>query len=87
MENINFRNIPTKFELNGPILTITQHPVAASGCPGTSAIFTANATATFPTQDPANPAIIYNSETETRTTNPQPHLTPYPYNPTDTEFS
>lgn len=56
MENINFRNIPTKFELNGPILTITQHPVAASGCPGTSAIFTTNATATFPTQEPTNPA-------------------------------
>lgn len=34
-----------------------------------------------------NPAIIYNHQTETRITNPQPHLTPYPYNPTDTEFS
>ena len=56
MENINFRNIPTKLELNGPTLSFIQHPVGYGACPGTSATFVGIATATFPVQDPSNNA-------------------------------
>lgn len=56
MENINFRNIPTRLELNGPTLSFTRHPVGYGACPGTSATFVGLATATFPVQDPANNA-------------------------------
>jgi len=57
MENSFFRNIPTKVELNGPILSITQQPNNYGACDNGTATFTTSATATFPTQDPANPAI------------------------------
>jgi hypothetical protein len=52
--------IPTKIELNGPILSfdtgIAYHPTPATGSSGESVTFTGLATATFPTQTPSNPA-------------------------------
>lgn len=52
--------IPTKIELNGPILSfdsgIAYHPVAATANSGESVTFTGLATAIFPEQSPPNPA-------------------------------
>jgi hypothetical protein len=46
----------TTLDLNGPILSFTQHPQSTTSCSGGSATFVAIATATFPTQTPVNPA-------------------------------
>ena len=51
-----FRRIPTGLEINGPILSFVTQPTAVSVCNGGNATFTGFATATFPTQTPANPA-------------------------------
>jgi hypothetical protein len=52
--------IPTRIELNGPILSFDDgpafQPVSVSQCSGTTASFTGLATATFPVQSPPNPA-------------------------------
>jgi len=52
--------IPTKIELNGPILSfdtgIAYHPQPVTGNSGDNVTFTGLATATFPTQTPTNPA-------------------------------
>jgi hypothetical protein len=52
--------IPTKIELNGPILSfdtgVAYHPISVVQCSGTTATFTGLATATFPVQSPPNPA-------------------------------
>jgi hypothetical protein len=45
----------TTLDLNGPILSFIQQPVAVSTTLST-ATFVGIATATFPTQTPANPA-------------------------------
>jgi len=49
-------NKQTTLDLNGPILSFTQHPQSFSVCSGGSATFVAIATAIFPTQVPSNPA-------------------------------
>jgi len=46
----------TTLDLNGPVLSFVQHPEPASSCTSGIATFVGLATATFPTQDPANPA-------------------------------
>jgi hypothetical protein len=46
----------TSLDLNGPILSFLQQPQSVSVCDGGSATFVGIATATFPTQDPQNPA-------------------------------
>jgi hypothetical protein len=55
-----FNSIPTKIELNGPILSFTGsnslQPFSTTFCPNGSAGFVGYATATFPTQSPVNPA-------------------------------
>ena len=55
-----FNSIPTKIEINGPILSFTGsntlQPLSTSFCDGGSAGFIGIATATFPTQSPVNPA-------------------------------
>lgn len=48
--------IPTKIELNGPILSFITQPTSNSKCSGESVTFTGLATATFPVQSPENPA-------------------------------
>jgi hypothetical protein len=49
-------NNQTTLDLNGPILSFTTNPFAASACTSGIATFIGIATATFPTQDPPNPA-------------------------------
>ena len=49
-------NKQTTLDLNGPILSFTTHPFAASACTSGIATFIGIATATFPTQTPENPA-------------------------------
>lgn len=49
-------NNQTTLDLNGPILSFTTHPSSASACTSGIATFIGIATATFPTQDPPNPA-------------------------------
>jgi len=55
-----FNSIPTKIELNGPILSFTGsnslQPFSTTFCPNGSVGFVGYATATFPTQSPVNPA-------------------------------
>lgn len=55
-----FSSIPTTLELNGPILSFsgpnTLQPISTFVCNGGSVTLTGFATATFPTQSPANPA-------------------------------
>jgi len=51
-----FKDIPTRIELNGPVITILQHPSSVSVCAGSTVSFVGLATATFPTQVPTNPA-------------------------------
>jgi hypothetical protein len=46
----------TTLDLNGPILSFITQPQSVSVCDGGSATFVGIATATFPTQTPANPA-------------------------------
>lgn len=52
----SFINKQTTLDLNGPILSFTTHPASASACTSGIATFVGIATATFPTQDPQNPA-------------------------------
>lgn len=52
-----FRNTPTSFDLNGPILSFVQQPTTKSVCNAGVATFIGIATATFPTQTPTNPAV------------------------------
>jgi hypothetical protein len=52
-----FRDIQTKFDLNGPILSFTQEPTSKSVCNSGIATFIGIATATFPVQIPSNPAV------------------------------
>lgn len=52
----SFINKQTTLDLNGPVLSFVQHPESASSCTSGIATFVGLATATFPTQDPANPA-------------------------------
>ena len=49
-----FRHVPTSIELNGPILSFTQHPVSAASTETGSVTFTGIATASFPSQNPPN---------------------------------
>ena len=51
----SFINKQTTLDLNGPVLSFVQHPEPASSCTSGIATFVGLATATFPTQDPANP--------------------------------
>lgn len=46
----------TTLDLNGPILSFVQQPESVSICAGIAATFVGIATASFPTQTPANPA-------------------------------
>jgi hypothetical protein len=46
----------TSLDLNGPILSFIQQPQSVSVCDSGSATFVGIATASFPTQDPPNPA-------------------------------
>jgi hypothetical protein len=46
----------TSLDLNGPILSFIQQPQSVSVCDGGSTTFVGIATATFPVQDPPNPA-------------------------------
>lgn len=58
MNEANFyRDVPTRLDLNGPILSIASHPSASVQCNGGTATFTGLGTATYPTQSPANPAV------------------------------
>jgi hypothetical protein len=57
IEQQQYRVIPTDLELNGPILSFTTQPVGVTTSHLVSATFTGIGTATFPTQDPANPAL------------------------------
>ena len=50
----SFINKQTTLDLNGPVLSFVQHPDPASSCTSGIATFVGLATATFPTQDPAN---------------------------------
>ena len=52
----SFINKQTTLDLNGPVLSFVQHPEPASSCISGIATFVGLATATFPTQDPSNPA-------------------------------
>jgi hypothetical protein len=49
-------NKQTTLDLNGPNLSFIQQPQPISVCDGGSAVFVGIATATFPIQDPPNPA-------------------------------
>lgn len=51
-----FRDVPTSLDLNGPYLSIVTHPTSQARCDGSTVTFVGLATATFPTQTPANPA-------------------------------
>ena len=51
-----FRHIPTSLEINGPILSFSQQPTAATINSGGSVTLVGIATAQFPTQTPPNPA-------------------------------
>ena len=46
----------TTLDLNGPELSFTVHPQSQTVNSGDSVVFTGNAVASFPTQDPINPA-------------------------------
>jgi len=51
---LNFSNRQTTLDLNGPVLSIVQQPTSVSLCNVGIATFVGIATATFPTQTPAN---------------------------------
>ena len=51
---LNFSNRQTTLDLNGPVLSIVQQPTSVSICNAGVATFVGLATATFPTQTPAN---------------------------------
>ena len=51
---LNFSNRQTTLDLNGPVLSIVQQPTSVSICNAGVATFVGFATATFPTQTPAN---------------------------------
>jgi len=51
---LNFSNRQTTLDLNGPFLSIVQQPTSVSICNAGVATFVGLATATFPTQTPAN---------------------------------
>ena len=51
---LNFGNRQTTLDLNGPVLSIVQQPSSVSICNAGVATFVGLATATFPTQTPAN---------------------------------
>jgi len=57
IENQQYRYIPTELELNGPILSFTSQPSGLSTDHAGVATYIGLATATFPTQVPANPAL------------------------------
>ena len=57
IQNSQYRTIPTDLQLNGPILSFTTTPSDTTLGVGQSAYFTGIATAQFPTQVPANPAV------------------------------
>ena len=57
IQNSQYRTIPTDLQLNGPILSFVKTPSDATLAVGQSAYFTGVATAQFPTQTPANPAV------------------------------
>ena len=57
IQNSQYRAIPTDLQLNGPILSFTTAPSDTTLGVGQSAYFTGIATAQFPTQVPANPAV------------------------------
>ena len=57
MENQQQRNIPTELQINGPILSFVTDPSNVTVSTGQTVIFTGLATATFPTQVPANDAV------------------------------
>jgi len=57
MENQQQRNIPTELQINGPILSFITDPSNITVGIGQTVIFTGLATATFPTQVPANDAV------------------------------
>lgn len=52
----SFINKQTTLDLNGPVISFVQNPQATSVCVGGTVNFVGLATATFPTQTPANPA-------------------------------
>ena len=57
IQNSQYRAIPTDLQLNGPILSFTTTPSDTTLGVGQSAYFTGIATAQFPDQTPANPAV------------------------------
>ena len=57
IQNSQYRAIPTDLQLNGPILSFVKTPSDTTLAVGQSAYFTGVATAQFPTQTPANPAV------------------------------
>lgn len=57
IEQQQYRYIPTELELNGPILSFVTQPTGVTVEHTGIATFTGIGTATFPTQDPANPAL------------------------------
>jgi len=58
MENQNLqRDIKSSLQINGPILSFVKHPQSITVGAGETVTFTGFATAFFPTQDPANPAV------------------------------
>lgn len=57
IQNSQYRSIPTDLQLNGPILSFTTTPSDTTLGVGQSAYFTGIATAQFPDQTPANPAV------------------------------
>ena len=57
IQNSQYRAIPTDLQLNGPILSFVKTPSDSTLAVGQSAYFTGVATAQFPTQTPANPAV------------------------------
>ena len=57
IEQQQYRVIPTELELNGPILSFTTQPVGITTSHLGIVTFTGIGTATFPTQDPTNPAL------------------------------
>jgi hypothetical protein len=52
----SFINKQTTLDLNGPVLSFTTHPSSVSACTSGIVTFVGIATATFPSQDPPNPA-------------------------------
>lgn len=51
-----YSGIPTKLDINGPILSFIEQPTSVTVCSGVAATFIGVATAIFPEQTPSNPA-------------------------------